>query len=193
MNPVSKAAAILGRKGGQAGKGVAKARDSHLMSAAALKRWGTPESRFWSYVTKGKPDECWPWKLTCRVRSGYGMFWYEGHNHQAHRLAYLFARGEFDRTKDVLHACDNPPCCNPAHLWVGTDHDNRVDCERKGRRVSPKGEQVRHLAKLTADKVRQIRSMALTQGVPHRKLARIFGVKRQSIASVVKRETWKHI
>ncbi len=192
MNPISKAAAILGRKGGQAGRGDVKARTAEALRKAAYARWGNPRERFWSYVKKGEPNECWPWKPTCRVRDGYGMFWFEKRNHQAHRLAYLFAKGEFDRSKDILHTCDNPPCCNPNHLFVGTDRDNQQDCLRKNRRVIAHGEMLPQ-SKLSPAQVKEIRETAKNGRRVNGQLARKFGVSKASIWAIVHRHNWKRV
>ena len=99
----------------------------------------TLEERFWSKVDiplgfDGEPDgeKHWMW-MACVDKDGYGIFWDDGKNIQAQRVAYLLRNGEFDKTKCVLHSCDIPGCCNPEHLWLGTKKDNRWDCLNKGR------------------------------------------------------------
>lgn len=64
---------------------------------------------------------------------GYGAMCYRGKNWRAHRLAFFLANGHIDPKLDVLHGCDNPPCCNPAHLTQGTDADNIGDAMKRGR------------------------------------------------------------
>ena len=85
------------------------------------------EQRFWEKVEFGAPDECWLW-TAARDRRGYGMF----EHHYASRVAYTLTVGD-PGDLDVLHACDNPPCCNPLHLWAGTAQDNIQDAIAKGR------------------------------------------------------------
>src|SRR5579864_1033523 len=100
-------------------------------------------TNFWSRVSNfGKPNMCWVWTASC-YRNGYGQV---SHNYQkllAHRVAYELARGPIPENLLVLHRCDNRPCCNPAHLWLGTHRDNLVDMHNKGRANlgnRPKGE-----------------------------------------------------
>lgn len=66
---------------------------------------------------------------------GYGQTSYRGKSIPAHRLAYLLDHGSIDETLDVMHSCDNPPCCNPAHLSQGTRMQNIRECVAKGRRA----------------------------------------------------------
>lgn len=92
----------------------------------------TTEERFWSAVEKRGPTECWEWK---RSRSyGYGQFKFEGGGVRAHRYSWQLHNGKkIPNDLHVLHRCDNPPCVNPNHLFVGTPLDNTMDSVRKGR------------------------------------------------------------
>src|SRR5215203_6203618 len=110
--------------------------------------------RFWSKVKRRGPEECWPWTAST-IRHGYGSFRFNGRAWVASRVAYLLANGEFDLSQDVLHSCDNPNCCNPAHLRIGTARENAADmmARRRHRPTSRRGEKV-PAAKLTEDEVR---------------------------------------
>lgn len=90
--------------------------------------------RFWAKVDKRGPDACWPW-LASRCDSGYGKF-RVGKMTRSHRVAFELGGGEIPDGQCVLHRCDNPACCNPAHLFVGTFNDNVQDMVRKGRQRS---------------------------------------------------------
>lgn len=83
----------------------------------------------------GGPDACWPW-TKARNEAGYGVIRVGGRNRRAHRVAVF---GEDDPGPDVKvrHSCDNPPCCNPAHLLPGTAAQNVADMDERGRRVKP--------------------------------------------------------
>jgi hypothetical protein len=80
-----------------------------------------------------KPSECWPWKGGMNNK-GYGKFKFLGKTVSAHRIAFLFEYGYLPKKPhEVCHTCDNPPCCNPTHLFEGTRSDNMRDCVKKGR------------------------------------------------------------
>ena len=105
--------------------------------------------RLWEKIDARQPDECWEW--TGGTNSGgYGHLGTpDGRRHLAHRLVIGAEQGEV-----VMHACDNPPCCNPKHLSAKTQADNMRDMVAKGR--SNKGE--RHWnSKLTVEQVDAIR------------------------------------
>jgi hypothetical protein len=82
-------------------------------------------------VRKGQPDECWSWTGP-KLAGGYGRLSFQGIIDLAHRLTYLLFIGHIP-DDCVLHRCDNPACCNPAHLFAGTHKDNTHDMINKGR------------------------------------------------------------
>ena len=84
--------------------------------------------RFWSKVTKVEHG-CWTWGN----RANYGVFTAKGRTFLAHRVAMELSGRLTDRSLQVCHSCDNPPCCNPDHLWLGTNNDNIRDKMAKGR------------------------------------------------------------
>lgn len=106
--------------------------------------------RFWSKVTIGEPDACWVW-TGCRAKDGYGRLTRDGKSHTAHRIAWGFSNGPIPDGMHVLHRCDFPPCCNPAHLWIGTNADNVRDKTAKGRNNSPTGD--RHKSRTKPESV----------------------------------------
>lgn len=144
--------------------------------------------RFWAKVSVRKRDECWPWAGARRPR-GYGNVNHGGSTKLAHRLAWELTHGPIPDGMVVCHRCDNPPCCNPAHLFLGTTQDNVDDARVKGR--LPRGERV-WAAKLTVDAVREIRRLA-TAGVTRKALAVRFGVTRNHIDRLVTRKQWRHV
>lgn len=94
--------------------------------------------RFWAKVDRSAgPNECWPWTANRHPR-GYGKFGIRGRLYVASRVAWEIANNAgIPSAHVVMHSCDNPPCCNPAHLSVGTVRDNWNDALAKGRAGPP--------------------------------------------------------
>ena len=88
--------------------------------------------RFWSRVGKKEPDDCWEW-LGCKSGYGYGVFWFNGRRIGAHRVAYELVVGPIPQGAVICHRCDNTSCCNPAHLFAGSQADNMRDALQKDR------------------------------------------------------------
>jgi hypothetical protein len=147
----------------------------------------TPTERFWSNVERRGPTRCWPWKRKID-RKGYGVVRFGGRQWRAHRLAFSLFHGNcfLPSRLGVCHSCDNPACCNPDHLWLGTQADNAQDAIQKGRfsRGSVNG-----MAKLSEDKVRQIRA----SGERYADLASRYGVCTGTIEKVRAGERWAHV
>ena len=97
--------------------------------------------RFLNAVTKNEETGCWEWKKSLNAR-GYGQMNVNGKNREMHRLGYEIFNGEISEGLYVLHKCDNRKCCNPDHLWLGTQKDNIQDMIKKGRRRAPKIDQM---------------------------------------------------
>jgi hypothetical protein len=154
----------------------------------------TPEN-FWSKVNRKGDNECWEWTAYILL-NGYGQITYHNKVWGSHRLAYTFTHGDIPKEMVVMHTCDNPCCCNPAHLRLGTQADNVHDMISKGRKVNPGGKVSKvHKRKssldnkLTEDDVRAIRASHLTQA----ELGRKYNVTRANISHIVSGKTWKHV
>lgn len=155
------------------------------------------KQRFWSKVDQREQGECWLWRGE-RNRYGYGISYPGSRRHRAHRVAYVLSRGRIPDNLLVLHRCDNPPCCNPAHLFLGTCADNIRDAIQKGRHPGIPNEckargVKQHLAKLTDSTVTQMRDLYRLGTVSLRNLARAFGVSKTTTLAVVQRKTWRHV
>ncbi len=91
--------------------------------------------RFWSHVDRKGQNDCWKWNGSTNG-DGYGHIRVKHGIYQTHRVAYLIEHHSIEDTLETLHSCDNPPCCNPRHLFQGTHFDNMRDCSRKSRNGS---------------------------------------------------------
>lgn len=168
---------------------------------------GNIGERFWSHVDKSAgPDTCWPWRGAIGHR-GYGVIQVKSKQINAHRLAWELTYSPIPRGLICRHLiCDNPPCCNPSHLAVGTHADNGHDKvmhgrsakgERNGaythpeRRVHVCGER-NGAAKLTEQDVRRIREL-VANGAVQRQLAKEFSVSPATICHIIKFSAWKHV
>jgi HNH endonuclease len=143
-------------------------------------------ARFWSRVEVRKDTQCWPWRYGLS-ESGYGEFLYcTMGKESAHRVAYRIARGSIPAGMVIRHACDNPACCNPDHLELGTHADNVAD--RVERNRSAVGEN-NGRAILNDTCVEHIRRSKFSTAA----LASHYEVHEDTIRAVREGRTWKHI
>ena len=149
----------------------------------------TWQERWWVKVAKGSEDECWLFIGSLR-RGGYGVFWDGVRNVAAHRWSYANFVGEIPEGLDVLHRCDNPPCVNPAHLWVGTHATNMADASAKGRFGGPNAGG-RHLAsrKNDWDRVAEIRRR-YRAGESRRELAKEYDLEYSTVRKIARGAMW---
>lgn len=134
------------------------------------------------------PDECSEW--TGGRRANYGRFQYRGKSLAAHRVAWeVYHKRKIPQGMCVCHRCDNPPCVNPQHLFLGTREENTADMVAKDRQQ--RGEGINH-AKLTADRVVEARKLA-REGHHYWDLAERYSVGNTTIRYAVTGKTWKHI
>lgn len=156
------------------------------------RRAQTIEQRLWSRIERGSDDACWLW-TGAHTPAGYGVIGYLGKQTTAHRLVYSLTYGPIPQNQIVCHSCDNPRCCNPKHLWLGSDKTNSDDKIVKGREGHPDNHGTRNPhARLTAEDVVTIRQV-YGDGHSLRQLANEYGVNPPAIWKIVTRRTWKHI
>lgn len=178
---------------------------------AHYKRWrkrGSPTSptplpkrrpavdRFWTKVTQGEPDACWEWQ-GARDSLGYGFFRVTPGEtmRRSHRVAWELTNGPILSGLLVCHQCDNPPCCNPAHLFLGTNADNMADRNHKGRttkgRVLHCGESSGRSTKLTLAEVEAIVAAYAAGGISQESLGHLHGVSQTQIGRIIRGERWR--
>lgn len=149
------------------------------------------ESRLLAGVRHNPATGCWEW-LGTREAGWYGDMSVPGCGRvRTHRLSYLLFCGPFPDDLFVCHKCDNPPCVNPAHLFLGTHGDNMRDAARKGRYGARRGESAPK-CKITEADVLRIRE-SFAAGVPRADIAAEFGLDDTSITSIATGRVWKHL
>lgn len=163
-------------------------------SAWAKDRRESLRIRFFSRLGSKNQSGCIEWQSTTD-RYGYGFITFMpegaagGITLKAHRIAWEYANGSIPEGMHVLHKCDNPKCCNPDHLFLGTQLDNNRDMKEKNRNTRGN---MRKDAKLNPDDVRRIRSMQ-ESGIQQSRIAEHFGVSRSTVCQIVKRDRWAHV
>jgi len=128
-----------------------------------------------------KETGCWEW-MQCRDKKGYGYKGWEGKVWKAHRLVIHLLGVHLTPEIHVLHRCDNPPCCNPDHLFLGTNKDNVIDKVNKGKQS--RGES-HPGAKLTDAQVEEIRGRYLAGGITQKSLAKEYRISARQISCIV--------
>lgn len=143
---------------------------------------------FWQHVTKEDADKCWLFRGTLWPH-GYGQMKYRRKKYFAHRVSYEIHYGPLARDQRVLHKCDVPQCCNPNHLFAGTQADNVADMIQKGRnRVG----EAHPNAKTSAAEVIKMRELA-SSGMTVSEISKLLGTKRTQVSDIVSRRRWKHL
>lgn len=141
----------------------------------------------WRYIDVKGDDECWPWTSN-RLKFGHGTFTVNFKTYKAHRIVYVLSnpgKATMSLTsfnKDsliVMHSCDNPWCCNPKHLKLGTPMENMKDMRSKGREKYC-GYKNRKLSKDDVERIKE----ALLFGANQYDLASVYGVSQGTISNV---------
>lgn len=148
---------------------------------------------FWERVDKSRVDGCWEWNGR-RHEDGYGEIDWHGKTKKAHRVAYELTFGSIPQGMNVCHRCDNPPCCNPAHLFLGTQSENIQDMDNKGRRNSkyPVHRGEKHpFHKLSIAKVSEIRKRYASGEITQSELGEEYGVDNSCVSRIVRNLAWK--
>lgn len=157
------------------------------MTGGVVGARGSVADRFWRKVDRF-PGICWPWQGARHNTKGYGTFFWSRERGKilAHRAAWELANGPIPVGFDVMHECDQPSCCNPSHLMLGTHADNNADRDAKRRQC--RGE-AHPLSRLSVDDIRAIRTSSLNGN----QLAKRYGVERNTIYAILRGKTWKDV
>jgi hypothetical protein len=136
---------------------------------------------------------CWEWN-GYKDRDGYGVIGLMGKYDKAHRISYRLNVGDIPKGMFVCHHCDNPPCVNPEHLFLGTPKDNTRDMINKGRRKDggkPHLGEKNGNAKLSERDV--IKILSLRGKISHVEISRMYNVHRSTITNIMSRKKWPHL
>lgn len=140
---------------------------------------------FWSKVAiLSDENACWIWASGV-FSSGYGRIKWNGRDELTHRIAYELHFGVDPANLDVLHKCDTPLCCNPNHLFLGTQQDNMRDMKLKGRAARNSGEHAGN-CKLSDNEVEQIRAKYVRRRITQKMLGLEYGVTASQISNIIR-------
>lgn len=151
--------------------------------------WQQVEPKWTDAWKTGLSEPCWEWQHT-KATDGYGAVSYEGRQRKAHRVAWVLATGEIiPKGMYLCHRCDNPPCVNPEHLYVGTNQQNQRDAVERGQHNPQRGE-AHGMARLTLEQVQEMRRL-FADGLNQRELADRFGTTLANVHLIVRGKKWK--
>jgi DNA-binding XRE family transcriptional regulator len=157
---------------------------------ARVREFGTVEEEsllFWAKVQKS--EGCWLWQ-GARIPGGYGVMRFQKKQQLTHRIVWQLTQGVIPKGSCVCHKCDNPPCVNPDHLFLGSHKDNMNDMHRKGRAGDhewwKRPGRKHHRAVLTLEQASEIRKLYSDTDATQRDLASRFGVSQSAIWHILK-------
>lgn len=159
----------------------------------------TVAEKFWARVDRtGGKKACWPFSGGYKAKGGHGQIVIGTRKSGgiligSHRLAWTLTNGPIPDGMCVCHRCDNPPCCNPSHLFLGTASENFADMRNKGRARggSLPGERNRN-SKLTSQQVIEIREK-YRSGKTQREIGEEYGIGQTSVSYIVSQGGWRHL
>lgn len=138
------------------------------------------KSRFWSKVDKS--GDCWTWTAS-KNHGGYGQFGANGKGYISHRVSWSISNGDIPKGMLICHHCDNPPCVNPDHLFLGTYQDNMDDKMRKGR----------HGTQKVRTRDIPIMMMCRRKGMEYSDIADLFSLSTSTVNNILIGRAWSSI
>lgn len=128
-----------------------------------------------------RDGECHIWG-GAKNSQGYGQVTINGKRHYVHRIMFELHHGNIPPAGNVCHSCDTPLCCNPDHMFLGTQKDNMEDMAKKERSGC---------RKLTVSDVKTIHRLRGT--LTHQQIANAFGVSAVTVGGIFNGRWWKHV
>lgn len=166
------------------------------MAEQSLSMSDSQVAAFWSKVeSQDEVRACWEWQ-GARKPKGYGNVRINNQYLLAHRVAFELGNGPIPDGLIVCHICDNPSCCNPSHLMLGTTKSNSADMVLKNRQKKPEHAargSVNGNSKLTEKDVLDIRRRYREGAMNQYELADQFGVTQSAVGAIVRGKTWRHV
>lgn len=139
-------------------------------------------------LVKVDDNGCWIWQGRTD-RDGYGLYWRDARRYRVHRVMCESVHGKLPRNILACHECDVPQCCNPGHLWPGTNGDNIRDAAKKGRLPRGSGH-----ARSVWDEATVIDAVnRVAGGESQASIERELGVSSGALQSVLNGKTWRHL
>ena len=147
----------------------------------AFCKWTAEDAtrEFWRLVAIKRPNDCWEFKGR-KYEQGYGRTTVGGPMERSHRFAWITVNGPIPKDGKILHHCDNPPCCNPRHLYLGTQKDNVRDVYMR---------QTSSRAFIGMDGAEQVRQL-FASGMKVNQIARKLGYGHTSVSNILRGKTW---
>ncbi len=148
--------------------------------------------RFWDKVDlRANIELCWVW-MGSKTSQGYGHFKFNGKTEKAQRVSYHISSKTKLGNLQVLHKCDNPSCCNPNHLFLGTNADNVKDKMKKGRHRYAIGSNS-YLSKIKEADVLEIRRLYKEEHKGSTEISKLYSIKVAAVSHIIHNRTWKHL
>lgn len=135
-----------------------------------------------SKVYKNEHSGCWEWQGS-KNNEGYGQVSYQGKIHLVHRLTYELIIGRIESDMYVCHKCDNPKCCNPAHLFIGTPRDNQIDCRLKNRNPT---------SKINYNNALKIKRL-FNDGYSRKEISQQYSISYQQVCRIINGKYWNYV